>query len=176
MVIFIGVFIFLVSFIGCCGALQYNICLLETYSIFLMLLVLLQVMLACFIFLFIEDIQKDSGRSFVRMWRSRSSSRTSRMMIDMIQESLECCGSESPFDYSIEHPKSCCKGNVELCTRELSYTIGCRNHLQVSIKSSAQVIAYMCLATAVFELTAAILGFILSGYIRKVNTIRRCCY
>lgn len=176
LVICIGVFIFLISFIGCCGAMQYNICLLETYSIFLMVLVLFQVMLACFIFLFVEDIQQDSGRSFGRMWRSRISSRTSRMMIDMIQENLECCGSENAFDYLVDVPKSCCNRDIDVCTRDLAYNIGCRNHLQESIKSSAKVIAYMCLVTALFELTCAIFGFVLSGYIRKVNAIKRCCY
>lgn len=176
LVICIGVFIFLISFIGCCGAMQYNICLLETYSIFLMVLVLFQVMLACFIFLFVEDIQQDSGRSFGRMWRSRISSPTSRMMIDMIQENLECCGSENAFDYLLDIPKSCCKRDIDKCTRDFAHNIGCRNHLQESIKTSAKVIAYMCLGTALFELTCAILGFVLSGYIRKVNAIRRCCY
>lgn len=176
-VIGFGVFIFLISFIGCCGAVRQNVCLIETYSIFMMVLVLLQVMLACFIFLFIDDIQKDTGRSFNKLWRTRGTSLNSMMMVDMIQENLECCGSNNLFDYSeFSIPPSCCKKTVERCTRELSYGVGCKNHLSESIKSSASLISYMCLGTAIFELVAAIMGFILSGYLRKVHEIRRCCY
>lgn len=176
-VICLGVFIFLISFFGCCGACQSNICLLETYSICLMVLVLFQVILACFIFLFIDDIQKDTDRSFNKLWRSRANSKNSRMMLDMIQENLECCGSNNYFDYTLDRiPPSCCKRDVERCTHELSYNIGCKLHLQESIRSSATTISYMCLVTAIVELIGAILGFVLSGYIRKVNAIRRCCY
>src|SRR5690349_18198879 len=79
-VLCIGVFIFLISFLGCCGALQSNICLLETYSIFLLMLVLAQIVLACFVLLFVDDLHKDAGRSFNRLWRTRVNSKNSLMM------------------------------------------------------------------------------------------------
>lgn len=177
MVIAIGAFIFVISFLGCCGAMQGNICLLETYSILLMILVLFQVTLACLVLLFSDDIRRDSALSFNRLWKSRAYTKSSTMMMDLIQENLECCGSNNAFDYTLNNiPSSCCKQGVEFCTPENAYAIGCRNYLQESIKSSAQTIGYMCLVTAVFELVASILGFVLSGYKRKVNAIRRCCY
>ncbi|CRL05701.1 CLUMA_CG018733, isoform A [Clunio marinus] len=176
-VIFLGVFIFFISFLGCCGAIQSHVCLLETYSICLLLLVMFQVMLACFIFLFVDDVQKESVRSFSRMWRSRGTSRDSRVMVDMIQENLECCGSNSFLNYSLDKiPKSCCKRGVDFCTREQTFYVGCKMQLEDSIKSSAQTISYLCLGAGIIELLGAIMGFILSGYIRKVQAIRRCCF
>jgi CD63 antigen len=176
-VIAIGVFIFVISFVGCCGAMQGNICLLETYSIFMLILVLFQVVLACLVLLFSNDIRRDSAISFNRLWKSRAYSKSSTMMMDLIQENLECCGSNNALDYTINTiPISCCKQGTEFCTPETAYSIGCRNHLLDSIKSSAQTIGYMCLVSAVFELIASIMGFILSSYKRKVNAIRRCCY
>jgi hypothetical protein len=142
----------------------------------MMLLVLTQVMLACFIFLFIDDIQKDSVMSFNKIWRSRSTNLNSLMMVDMIQENLDCCGSKGAADYEFGAiPKSCCPQSFEFCTREASYPNGCRLHLEVSMRNAANLISYVCLGAAVFELFAAILAFILSGYIRKVHSIRRCC-
>lgn len=175
-VICIGAFIFVISFLGCCGVWQANICLLETYSILLMLLVLIQVMLACFIFLFIDDIQKDSVSSFNKIWKTRATNVNSFMMIDMIQENLECCGSSSHTDYGFGGlPKSCCPRSLDFCTVEGAYKNGCQTHLEVSIKSASNLISYICLVAAVFELFAAILAFALSGYIRKVHSIKRCC-
>lgn len=176
-VIGIGAFIFIISFIGCCGAVQGNVCLLETYSICLMILVLFQVILACFIFLFVDDIQKDTVMSFNKMWRTQGLSRDSRYMVSMIEENLECCGQNNVFDYDANRiPQSCCKRKVEKCSPDIAYGIGCKPHLQHSIRTSAQTISYVCIITAIFELCAAIMGFILSGYIRKVGEIRRCCY
>lgn len=175
-VICIGVFIFIISFFGCCGAMQANVCLLETYSISLLMLVLVQVVLACFIFLFIADIQRDTSRTFSRMWRSRANSRDSRVMIDIIQDNLECCGSNNLFDYVPGTiPKSCCSRETETCVHEIAHKVGCRDHLKESIGSSSRAISYTCIGAAIFELCGAIMGFILSGYIRKVHAIRRCC-
>lgn len=176
-VVCIGVFIFLISFFGCCGAFQSNICLLDTYSICLTTLVLLQLILACFIFLFIEDIEKDAVRTFSKMWRSRVSSRDSRTMVSMVQEHLKCCGSNDMSDYNMPNtiPKSCCSLDNKLCDKENSYRIGCKMRLQYLLKSSAQVISYLCIGTAIVELMGAIMGFILSGYVRKLKQFRRCC-
>lgn len=175
-VICIGVFIFIISFFGCCGAMQANVCLLETYSICLLMLVLVQVILACFIFLFINDIQRDTAQTFSKMWKSRINSKNSRVMIDIIQDSLECCGSRSSFDYVAGTiPKSCCSRETDICVHEIAFKIGCRDHLRDSIGSSSKAISYACIGAAIFELCGAIMGFILSGYIRKVHAIRRCC-
>jgi hypothetical protein len=176
LVIVIGAFIFFISLIGCCGAMRENRCLLETYSISLLMLILTQIVLAVLIFLFIDDIQRESLGNFNRMWRTRGNSKESRMMLDLIQENLECCGSSSVFDYNPDQiPLSCCKRDVELCSRELSYTLGCKSTLKDTIKSSAIIISYLCVITAIFELLASLLGFILSGYVRKINGKSRCC-
>lgn len=175
-VIAIGAFILIIAIFGCFGALQSNICLLETYSICLLVLVLFQVILASMVFLFIDDIQKDAARSFSKLWRSRGTSRDSSMMVYLIQESLQCCGYKGSSDYTAEFlPKSCCLPQTE-CDYEHAFKIGCKVHLQESIRSSSQMISYLCIATAIFELSAAVMGFILSGFTRKVNAVRRCCY
>lgn len=175
-VICIGVFIFLISIFGCFGALKSNICLLETYSILLLVLVLFQVCLACFIFLYVGDIKIDTQRSFDKMWRLRPTSRDNAAMVGMIEESLQCCGNNGPNDYTADSlPKTCCLPGAG-CSHAAAFPVGCRSHLQESIKTSAQMISYVCIATAIFELSAAVMGFILSGFIRKVNSVRRCCY
>lgn len=177
-VICIGVFTFLVSFFGCWGAFQSNVCLLDTYSICLTILVLLQVVLACFIFLFINDIERDAARTFSKLWRSRANSKDSRAMIATLEENLECCGSKDISDYNMIStiPSSCCSRDFNVCNKENSYQIGCKAHLQSLIKTSAQIISYLCMASAIIELNGAIMGFILSGFIRKRKELRRCCH
>lgn len=150
-VICFGIFIFLISFIGSCGSFQENRILLETYSICLLVLVFFQILLASLIFLFLDDINSDSLRSFSKIWRTRALPEN-RMMLEMIQESLECCGSSNAYDYTFERiPPSCCKNEFEACTVENSYKIGCRFHLQEAINASGVTISYLCIVTAAFE-------------------------
>lgn len=176
-IICIGAAIGIISLIGCCGAMREIRCLLETYSISLLILVLAQIIMAVLIFLFIDDIQRDAIGSFNRMWRTRGNSRESRKMLGMLQQNLQCCGSSNAFDYNPERiPITCCKRDVELCSQEISYKIGCKSFLMDSIKSSAITISYLCVITSIFELSASLLGFVLSGYIRKINERKsRCC-
>lgn len=150
-VICFGIFIFLISFIGSCGSLQENRILLETYSICLLVLVLFQIVLACLIFLFLDDINGDSVRSFNKIWRTRALS-DNRMMLEMIQENLECCGATSFYDYNYEAlPLSCCPKTSERCTFDEAYKIGCKFHLAESIQASGVTISYLLVVTAVFE-------------------------
>jgi CD63 antigen len=192
-VICVGIFIFILAFFGCCGAMQENRVVLETYSICLLLLVLMQILMACIISLFLEDINRDSVRSFTKMWRLRFMP-DNQMMIDMVQENLECCGSNNMDDYSFNSiPLSCCKKDVEKCSKENAYTVGCKTHLRTAIDSSGVTISYLCIILAAFEvsfsyqfkrqltvfiftqLSAGIMGFILSSQIRKSQAKRRCC-
>lgn len=95
----------------------------------------------------------------------------------MIQENLECCGSKDMFDYDMPMniPKSCCSAEFKACSTQNSHEIGCRAHIQNLIRASSAIIAYSCIGVAIFQLMGAIMGFILSGYIKKVRQFRRCC-
>jgi Tetraspanin family len=156
-VICLGVFIFIISFIGSCGSLQEKRILLETYSICLLVLVLFQVVLSVLIFLFLDDINKDSMRSFNKIWRSRGFS-DNRIMIEMIQENLECCGSANMYDYNFEIlPLSCCPKTMERCSFDEAFQLGCKPHLADSIHTSGITISYLCLITAAFEVRSELI-------------------
>ncbi|XP_070504035.1 tetraspanin-6-like [Chironomus tepperi] len=174
-VICFGVFVFIISFFGATGACQESRILIDAYAISMLTLVLMQIVLASLIFLFLEDINQESVRNFSKMWRSRNGF-DNQMMIEMIQENLECCGLNSPSDYNYQNiPLSCCTKESRACTIENAFKIGCKTHLKDSIQTSGQTISLLCIATAIFELGAAILGFILSKQIRKCSAKRRCC-
>jgi CD63 antigen len=174
-VIGVGIFIFILSFLGCCGAIQEKRFLLDCYAVCLLLLVIMQILLACLVSLFLEDINRDSVKSFTKMWRLRFMP-DNQIMIDMVQENLECCGSNNMEDYSLDRiPLSCCRKDVEVCSRENAFTIGCKGHLRDAINASGHTISYLCVITSAFELSAAIMGFILSSHIRKTQAKRRCC-
>lgn len=150
-VICLGIFIFLISFIGSCGSIQENRILLETYGICLLVLVLFQIILASLIYLFLDDINRDSVRSFNKIWRTRALS-DNRMMLEMIQENLECCGATSLYDYNFETlPPTCCPKNAFQCTFDEAYKIGCQPHLAEQIHASGVTISNLMIVTGLLE-------------------------
>ncbi|KAG5674173.1 hypothetical protein PVAND_004156 [Polypedilum vanderplanki] len=174
-IICVGIFIFIISFLGCCGAMKQQRIFLETYSICLLVLVMMQILLALLIFLFLEDINRDSLKSFTKMWRLRFMP-DNQMMIDMVQTSIECCGSNNMDDYSFDRiPLSCCKKNVDACSKDIAFPSGCKLLLKNAINSSGHTISYLCIITAIFEFLASMMGFLLSSQIRKNHGKGRCC-
>ena len=178
LVICFGVFVFIISFFGATGACQESRILIDAYAISMLTLVLMQVILSCLIFLFLEDINQESVRNFNKMWRSRNGF-DNQMMIEMIQENLECCGLNSPSDYNYQNiPLSCCTKDSRACTIQNAFKIGCKTHLKDSIQSSGHTISFLCLATAAFEVN---FNSYYNFFKTKINVSKMkfsagCCY
>ncbi|OON14177.1 tetraspanin family protein, partial [Opisthorchis viverrini] len=78
--IVLGAIILLVSFLGCCGAIKENVCMLYTIDPE------------------IEKILKDAVRDYPKPEIQQS--------IDLIQRTFECCGATGREDYEVV-PESC---------------------------------------------------------------------
>lgn len=171
-VICLGLFVFIVSFLGATGACQDSTILIDTYSICMLSLVLLQLALASLIFLFLDDIGIDSIRNFTLMWTSRLRI-DNVMMIEMIQENLECCGLNSASDYLFPSvPLSCCAKNTVICTPANAFKVGCSSQLKESIHSAGHMIGVLCIVAAGFEVECLCTAmFILEFQYRLVSII-----
>ncbi|KAF8562432.1 hypothetical protein P879_10287 [Paragonimus westermani] len=80
-IIVLGAVILLVSFLGCCGAIKENVCMLY--------------MIDGEIEKILSDALKDYGKEEIRE------------SIDLIQKTFECCGAKGREDYGGEVPESC---------------------------------------------------------------------
>lgn len=69
--IVIGAVIFVIAFFGCCGAIKESHCMTVTYSTFLMILLIAQIILAIVVFVYVGDIQKSVQPVLERLWQNR---------------------------------------------------------------------------------------------------------
>jgi len=166
-IIALGALVFVIAFFGCCGAIRESQCLLNLYSLCLLAIVVLQVLLAVFVFVYNQDIQNAAFKGWDRLWRGSAASALNRQTIDQIQRTLECCGSESYRDYGAAVPSSCCPQEAQLCTIQTAYNIGCKIQIKEGIQGSAKWIAYLSIAMAIVELVGVIFGCCLSSNIRN---------
>lgn len=107
----LGVFIFFVSSFGVLGSLRENICLLKTYKLLLMAVLVFEVVCGLIGFAFWPEVKKMVDRNLRRAVEKYNTNVDLRNMIDKLQRELECCGSLTIDDWD-SNPYFSCK-NVE---------------------------------------------------------------
>lgn len=132
------------------GSLRESQCLLNLYSLCLLTIVVLQVLVAIFVFLYNTDIQQAAFKGWERLWLGKETP-LNNQTISQIQKTIECCGNSSFLDYGNAFPKSCCPQTADICTTQLTFKTGCRQQIKNVIENSSSLIAYTSIAMAVFE-------------------------
>ncbi|XP_073946443.1 23 kDa integral membrane protein-like [Choristoneura fumiferana] len=166
----VGSVVFLIAFLGCCGAIRESNCMLVTYSIFMIVLMILKVALGTVVFVnadsLVSSVKAEFNRTFVDHLDN----------FHKIETSLRCCGPDGPISYGMNVftlPPSCCDEGVTLC-QPLSAHPGCNSRAEDFITTFATAIGVVCIVVAALELVAVVFGLCLANHVR--NRDRRTRY
>ncbi|KAM9810779.1 leukocyte surface antigen CD53 [Neosynchiropus ocellatus] len=111
LLVFSGIVITSVSFLGFLGALRENRCLLMTFFLVLFFLMLMELTSACLLLVYDaqigEWVERDLQVGLDRAMGSTSNS-TVDSEWDLLQEKFSCCGIHNETDWKNRVPKSCC--------------------------------------------------------------------
>ncbi|XP_041092060.1 leukocyte surface antigen CD53-like [Polyodon spathula] len=119
--IVLGTIVMVVSFLGCLGSLKENKCLLITFFILLLILMMIEIAVSIFLLIYEEKIDgfllKEFGASLNKYTHSNITQGTQEW--DVMQRELKCCGVTGKDDWNGTVPLSCC---MELnCEKEKTY-------------------------------------------------------
>ncbi|XP_052892363.1 23 kDa integral membrane protein-like isoform X1 [Anopheles moucheti] len=172
LLIVFGSIVFVISFFGCCGAIRESYCMTSTYSFFLILLVIAQIVIAVLVFVFVGDVTTAIKKGFERVFQNRDSP-VNADLINSIQQNLQCCGKSSFLDYGLSFPQSCCStgGTAPAC---VPFARGCLGRLSEFLDSAGNIVAWVSLGVAAVELVGLISACCLANAIR--NQQRRSGY
>jgi len=173
----VSVVAIVISFFGCCGAVQESPCLLYTYASIVFLLLALQIAAAGLIFAFKKDMEGEFKYALKKAIENYDGGAAEYKEIDDLQQSLECCGIENNLDWKpyVEkyhsYPRSCCANtNQTECDGSPGKEIhanSCWNVLNTKLKSVAQVAGIVALAVASIQLIAVIGSCLLAKSFRR---------
>jgi len=171
----LGAVIFTISFFGCCGAIRESQFMVTTYAFFLFVLVIAQIVLAVFAFMYTDELADASRKGFTKLWDQmmQSSDPASTEAINGIQRGLECCGKNGATDWTAalkQVPDSCC-ADTSNCNLVTAFHTGCGDRLADLVRSSGMLIAYIAIIFGAFELVGVIFACCLANSIR--NSTRR---
>ncbi|KAK7085985.1 Tetraspanin-9 [Halocaridina rubra] len=166
-----GLVILIIGFLGCCGALKENSCMLQTYAVIMLLLLIAEIVLGILILVYTnkaENVVMNGMDDVFNKYGGKDTSLTKS--IDAAQHELKCCGVRNYTDwknysYGIDHPNSvsdgCCKEQSEDCGKgiltnpnieSLIYTEGCYFAIKDDIEGLAIGLGVIVIILAIIQL------------------------
>ncbi|XP_068116977.1 tetraspanin-18 [Hyperolius riggenbachi] len=130
LVLAMGAMLFLLGFLGCCGAVRENKCLLLFFFMFILVIFLAELSAAILAFLFRENLTRDFfTKELKRHYQGNNSSDIFTSTWNSVMITFECCGVNGPEDFggalhfrSHPHnmaPEACCKRSAAKREAEL---------------------------------------------------------
>lgn len=177
--IILGVVIFLIAFLGCCGAIRENYCMLVTFGGVILIILLIELIGAGLVLGFKPKIRKIAENGIldaISKYETDNSTRGINLddMLDDMQKNLKCCGATNFTDWTSnpgpykQIPESCCinadKPEVN-CPEH--FITGCVDKFEEIVKASLGLLGGIALSIAVIQLFGIVFAFCLGRRIRK---------
>lgn len=174
-----GIIVMVVAFLGCCGAIKENACLLLLFFCFLLLIFLLEIVAGIVGFIYRDQVQdsvtKDLTAGLENYGMDGEGGLTSGW--DRLQQEVMCCGVNGPADWgknssmftASQTPDSCCKERTDGCgkTAAEKFTDGCVDTLIEDLTTYIYYIAAGGIAIGVFQILGMVFAMVLYGGIKR---------
>lgn len=167
-IVVLGSIVFIISFFGCCGAIRENQCMVSTYAFFLLVIIVLQIVLAVFAFMYTSDLAQAAYDGFTKLFNQAQGSNEALIAVESIQRNLQCCGSTGPGAWGANIPDSCCQQGNQ-CTISNSFPTGCSSTVYDLVNASGLLIAWFAVCFAGIQLVGVIFACCLANSIRNAN-------
>ncbi|KAH7979492.1 hypothetical protein HPB49_009603 [Dermacentor silvarum] len=124
-IVVLGVFVFVLAFLGCCGAIRENYHMIMAFSVLLTIILICELGAAIAAYAYrskIENAIRTEANKSIKQYRNNTDV---QHLWDDIQSSLHCCGANSTADYEDKLPQSCCPDKPEDCNPSKAYKRNC---------------------------------------------------
>jgi len=166
-----GVIVALIGFLGCCGALKKNKCMLISFAICIVLIFILQLAGGIYAYTKSDSLQKDFARGIDRMMDDYGGNTTAKVQftkaVDWFQTNVKCCGVNGPKEWTAKSeskqiPESCCIKASPGCSSNIKnvYQKGCMDKGKEFVKKQ------------IFKVGGVLIGI---GVIQLLGIIFSCC-
>jgi len=185
-IIVIGSIVFVISFFGCAGAINNNYCMVVTYGVLLVILLLVEVAGIITGFVLKNKIQSTLNTGMLEYLQGYDPNNNKTIATetwDDMQKALQCCGttgyqtwgSNVPMNQSNSVPDSCCMNITAGCGqgalvpgKQINlWTAGCSTTLATLFQKYLVAVGAVAAAIAILEVIGIIFAFCLAHSLRK---------
>uniref|UniRef100_G3MRU8 Tetraspanin n=2 Tax=Amblyomma TaxID=6942 RepID=G3MRU8_AMBMU len=174
--IVVGSIVFLVAFLGCCGAMQESYCMLMLFSVFLFLILVAEIAAGALGFVYkgkVDNIATDRFLKTLKDYEREGEGKVKPVQEawDFIQHQLQCCGVNGKGDWQTEAgippPNSCCADGENCAKRPGTYfERGCYNKLKEDIAQYAVYVGIAGIGIGLIEIIGIIFSCCLANQVK----------
>nr|CAB3267304.1 tetraspanin-18-like [Phallusia mammillata] len=174
-IIAVGAALLIISFLGCCGAIQENKCLLGTFFGIVLIIFIVEIVGGILVFVFYPKVTEQIVQSINQFDDTANPKNDITVAWDTTQTLFQCCGFNSPGDWRLNTawtkqpnytlPMSCCKRDLISITGNFTDLVGCKNETvgsfnnigcEATLKTAYWIVGGVCLGVLAVELLALI--------------------
>jgi len=174
----VGVFIFIVAFFGCCGAIKENNVMLVIFAILLCIIFILEVAGGVAAYIMKDGINSVLETRMNNSIKLYNSNVYYNKTWNAVQYDFSCCGVNSYTDWESVFPTNtlpyaCCPNisTDEKCVPSLATKDGCLPALRKTFEHNIFIIIAAGAAVAIVQFIGVIFACCLSRSIRKYETV-----
>lgn len=174
LIIVVGVIVFVVGFLGCCGAVKENYCMVTTFAVLLALIFILEIVAGALGVAYRNKVQGIAEKQVKKEVENYNANGES-LLLNWAQQKLECCGRLGPKDYDGHASNStdfCAAGKGvtfchvgKKCDGKL-YEDGCQDKLVKFVKENMLLIGGVALGIAFIQLLGIVFACLLMKAIK----------
>ncbi|CAO1420702.1 unnamed protein product [Diamesa serratosioi] len=185
LIVVISICLMLVSICGCIGALKESTMIINIFGLLLLVVFIMEVAAAISAYVMHGQVTTMLIRTMNESFMAYDDNEYMTKGIDFLQTNLECCGIDSPDDWSelfandgleTSVPNSCCESIVLNAAGKYECDIffehGCLPRLNFMIRQSAMLIATGASTVAFVQFLGVVCAFMLAKSIRHTKSIR----
>lgn len=170
-IVVLGVFVFVLAFLGCCGAIRENYHMIMAFSVLLTIILICELGAAIAAYAYrskIENAIRTEANKSIKQYRNNTDV---QHLWDDIQSSLHCCGANSTADYEDKLPQSCCPGKPEDCNPSKAYKRNCCDVLLEKFNEKIVYVGVTGIIICFIEVVGIVFGCCLAKAIRKYEVV-----
>ncbi|XP_057655323.1 CD63 antigen-like [Diorhabda carinulata] len=174
--IVVGVVIFIIAFFGCCGAVKENHCMIVTFSVFLLIILVLEIVIGVWGYIKKDDVGTMLENQLNDTMPEYYTNPDIKDSWNIVQHEAECCGVKGPKDWpKITHnetlPYTCCPntpddGSCKIDSENV-YNDSCVDKLKQIFIKYGSIIGGVGLGVAGLQLIGIVFACCLACSIRK---------
>ncbi|XP_021934850.1 CD63 antigen-like isoform X2 [Zootermopsis nevadensis] len=173
--IVVGSIVFVVAFYGCCGAIRESHCMVITFAVFLLVILIAEIAIGIVAFVNRDGWDNAVNDSLSKIFSQYDTNGTIAEDINDLQRTLECCGLEGPGSWEgrTPIPVGCCvtaEGRCEVYSDSNQvFQDGCEKKLKEFIDGIGLLLGALAIAVGVVEITGVVFALCLASSIKNLE-------